>query len=90
MKNIYLVLDDTLHTRLREAAWKGRKTLGDTLRAVLDEHLPEAAPEESRAPQALPPPAPAATAPAGQPPVPATAAPAGQPPAPAAPAGQAA
>ena len=52
MKSIYLIIDDTLHTRLKEAAWKDRKTLGDTLRAVLDKHLPEATPAATTAPQA--------------------------------------
>ncbi len=52
MKTVYLVLDDTLHARLKEAAWRDRRTLGDTLRAVLDKHLPEAAPEATTAPEA--------------------------------------
>ncbi len=52
MKHMYLVLDDALHARLKEAAWKDRKTLGDTLRAVLEKHLPEATPAATTAPQA--------------------------------------
>ncbi len=52
MKHMYLVLDDTLHARLKEAAWRDRKTLGDALRAVLDEHLPESTLAATTAPQA--------------------------------------
>jgi hypothetical protein len=52
MKSMYLVLDDGLHGRLKEAAWKDRKTLSDAVRAVLDQHLPQAASEVSNARQA--------------------------------------
>ncbi len=41
MKVVQLTITDEVHARLREHAWRRRMTQADTVRALLDEHLPK-------------------------------------------------
>jgi hypothetical protein len=45
MKTIQVTLADETHARLKDAAWAARKSLGDMVRLVLDQHLPRPEPE---------------------------------------------
>ena len=40
MKIVQIAVSAEIHKRLKEEAWRRRTTMADTLRAVLNEHLP--------------------------------------------------
>jgi len=42
MKTLQFTVTDDLHLRLKDEAWRRRLTMADTLRAVMNEHLPQA------------------------------------------------